>query len=70
MLYDRQRGIYVSNVKPDAYEVNGHRRTLEELHDEWEASKEWGYTTETFEAWKDRLASQGVIKAVFNYRKR
>lgn len=57
---------YTCILKPVAYEVNGkYRRTPKELHDEWEASVEWGYTTETFNAWKERLTRQGVIKALF-----
>lgn len=52
-------------AKPDAYEVKGHRRTLEELREEWEALKDWGCTTENFDRWKSRLMSQGVIKAIF-----
>jgi hypothetical protein len=70
-MYDRRRGIYLPDheAKPDAYEVNGNRRTLAELRIEWEASKEWGYTNESFDTWKARLTRQGVIKAIFKYRR-
>ena len=66
-MYDRRRGIYLPDceVKPKAYEVNGKQRSYAELHEEWEASVEWGYTTESFDRWKARLTRQGVIKAIF-----
>lgn len=52
-------------TKPDAYEVKGKRRTLEELREEWEALKDWGCTTENFDKWKSNMMHQGIIKAIF-----
>ena len=54
-------------IKPDAYLVNGRRMTPEQLKEEWEVSVEWKLTTETFDTWKRRLASEGKITAVFDF---
>lgn len=60
--------VYVILEKDEPYD--GEIQATPVYKGDYDYYKAKGYTTETFEAWKDRLASQGVIKAVFNYRKR
>jgi len=57
----------------DAYEVTGksgrtHVLTPSELREEWEACKEWGYTTENFETWLRRLELQDKVKPIMKWK--